>query len=114
MEGSVFSNNLIDYVNQHSPPPSKDTPDRFRLFITAWLPATILKDIQGNPLSQHKLDDVRSWLTSLDKFHQDGLPMISIGCYTGSVRLVEGNHRAYVLMEDFKVEKRNGNTLTTI
>lgn len=101
-----FSDQVVRHVYEHAISPLKEyAVDRYRPFGTAWLASSVLKKhVPGNNINQFKLDGVRSWLTEPSKLNKEGLPIICIGCYSGSFILIEGNHRAYVLMEDLKVQ----------
>jgi len=101
-----FSDQVVRYVREHAISPLQDQyADPYRAFGTTWLASSVLKErVPGNILHQFKLDGVRSWLTDPSKLNKEGLPIISIGCYSGSFILIEGNHRARVLMEDLKVQ----------
>ena len=105
MEG--FTPALLSYVEKHN----GSEMDRFRLMSTIWLPATLLKSMPGNPILEYKFDSVRTWLESspLDVRNKEGghigVPTIAIGCNSGSYRLIEGNHRAHVMIELLKHER---------
>lgn len=99
-----FSPTLLEYVHAHFLLPGGDY-DRFRGIATTWLKASAFKRIPGNPLLPHKLASVSAWLSreplGLDdaEGRRIGLPTLAVGCATGSYKLVEGNHRVHVLIE---------------
>lgn len=104
----LFSDDLLEYVHQHVL--VFDTEyDPYRGVTTCWLDASLFKEGRipfGNAIQSDKLERVSAWLAreplGLDdaQGRRIGLPILSIGCSTGSFKLVEGNHRVHVLIEE--------------
>jgi hypothetical protein len=101
-----FSPALLEYVHQHLLLPGDSNYERFRDKATYWMAPGAFARIPGNVLVKHKLERVSEWLARepLDLYNEQGarigLPIIAVGCTTGSFKLVEGNHRVYVLIHE--------------
>jgi hypothetical protein len=108
-KGPIFSEALLKYIGEHLISP--DSFDRFKEPCIAWIPAKIFEDIPGNQITTLKLEKLRKTLSKtdpLDVLNEEGrktrLPVLSINCYTGNIRLQEGNHRVHILINDLKAE----------
>jgi hypothetical protein len=108
-KGPVFSEALLRYTEEHLISP--DSFDRFKEPCVAWIPAKLFENIPGNQINTLKLERLRETLSEtkpFDVLNKEGcktrLPILSIDCYTGNIRLQEGNHRVYILINDLKAE----------
>lgn len=108
-----FSPSLLKHVKENLV--TKEL-NRFRLRSVTWLDAAVLEKIPGNLLREDKLEKVKKWLcspegktTPLDIFDEHGLwiglPMVTVDCSNGSIKLAEGNHRVHVLIKEMGVTK---------
>jgi hypothetical protein len=103
MEGPIFSEALLKYTTEHLV--SYDSFDRFREHCVAWIPAKFFESVLGNQLNTFKLERLRETLSKTKPFEKVGLPILSVDCYTGEIKLQEGNHRVHVLINDLKADR---------
>jgi len=104
-QSPLYSKALLKYTEECIVK-EEDPLDRFRTKSTTWLDSSTLRSLPGNPLNAAKLERVQSWLKTsvLDVVDEQGawigLPIVSVSCGTGEVKIQEGNHRIHVMLEE--------------
>lgn len=108
-----FTEELCAYITEHHLKENTKEWSRFQSVHTCWLDASLFGTVipYGNAILPHKLKRVSEWLAHepLDVRNQDGkyigVPTVAMGCTTGSFKLMEGNHRVHVLINQCKAER---------